>query len=238
MKDIDGSIPVADSSDELDEASKEYEMAIEEAIMQTVKEDIEEEKKDDDSPDWDGSESSFVEDDDAEEYEEKYSGVKLSYAISKDEIISCLRHNGSYRFSNVRFIVETIIFVVLAIVFFILFGLTNNSLNLIAGFISIGIIIAIALIPTIFIRINADKLTSRKKLDVEIFPDEISVNGGNSQWKIKLDGSCKFEEFNDMMLIYLPEDRIFIIPIRAIDPDYIADVNGMIVAGTSPVEEE
>lgn len=238
MKDIDGSIPVADSSDELDEASKEYEMAIEEAIMQTAKEDVEEEKKDDDSPDWDGSESSFVEDDDAEEYEEKYSGVKLSYAISKDEIISCLKHNGSYRFSNVRFIVETIIFVVLAIAFFILFGLTNNDLNLIAGFISIGIIIAIALVPTIFIRINADKLTSRKKLDVEIFPDEISVSGGSAQWKIKLDGSCKFEEFNDMMLIYLPEDRIFIIPIRAIDPDYLADVNGMIVAGTSPIAEE
>ncbi len=39
-----------------------------------------------------------------------------------------------------------------------------------------------------------------------------------------------------MFLIYLPQEKLFIIPMRAIEPDFLADVQGMIIAGTKPKE--
>lgn len=243
MKEHDGSIPVDSSANREDltednaesgVSTRENEEKIEKEIMLADNECESEEE----TSNWDGSESEFVEDDDAEEYEEQYAGIKFGYILKKDEIISCLKHTGMYKSNNIRSIVETCLLMVLAVIFFVLYFVTKNNLNLILGSVSLALILAVMLIPRLFVKVSADKLTTGKKLSVEIYPDEIEVDSGATNWKIPLDGSSFFEEFNEMFLIYLPQEKLFIIPIRAIEPDFLADVQAMILAGTTPKEEE
>ena len=95
MKEHDGSIPVDGTANLEDVATEnsekvsstlEDEKQIEEEVLQTEQED----NFDSEETTWDGSESEFVEDDDAEEYEEHYAGIKFGYALKKEEIFSCL----------------------------------------------------------------------------------------------------------------------------------------------------
>lgn len=243
MKEHDGNIPV-DSSTNKDDLAEDNTIGATSTMNDEEKIETELMLADNDSEseeresNWDGSESEFVENDDAEEYEEQYAGIKFGYALKKDEIISCLKHSGMYRFNGVRSIVETCLLAVLSAIFFILFYITKNNLNLILGMISVCLILGVIFVPRLFVKFNAEKLTTGRKLSVEIYPDEIEVDSGLASWKIPLDGTCSFEEFNDMFLIYLPQEKLFIIPIRAIEPDFLADVQGMILAGTVPKEEE
>ena len=78
MKEHDGSIPVDGTANLEDVATEnsekvsstlEDEKQIEEEVLQTEQED----NFDSEETTWDGSESEFVEDDDAEEYEEHYA---------------------------------------------------------------------------------------------------------------------------------------------------------------------
>ena len=44
-----------------------------------VAEQLEQAQEEEYTPDWDGTDAEFVEDEDAAEYEEQYAGIKLSY---------------------------------------------------------------------------------------------------------------------------------------------------------------
>lgn len=244
MNELDGSIPVetaavadvlATEDAEKNSSTLDDEKQIEEEVLLSEKKIIAEEEE---GSSWDGSESEFVEDSDAEEYEEKYTGIKFGYALKREEIFSCLKHTGQFKANGTREIVEICLLLVLATMFLILFFVTRNNFNIILGVISVALAFFVVLIPRFFVGLNADKFTTGKKLSVEIYPDEIAVTAGAVNWKIPLDGSCVFEEFNDMFFLFLPKEKLFVIPIRAIEPDVLADVQAMIVAGTTPKEQE
>lgn len=188
--------------------------------------------------DWDGTESEFVEDDDAEEYEERYSGIKLSYSLKREEIASCLKHVGFYKSSGIRQIVELCLLTVLAVMFFVMYSVTAAKVNLVLSVVSVVLMVVIWLIPVFSLSMNAEKMTTGKQLEVAIYPDNIEVQSGQSKWEIPMDGSSMFEEYNKMLLIYMPQEKIFIIPLRAVEPDFLADVQAMIVAGTTPKTDD
>lgn len=188
--------------------------------------------------DWDGTESEFVEDDDAEEYEEKYSGIKLSYTLKREEIIACLKHVGYYKTGGTRQIVEMCLLTVLAVMFFIMYSVTASAVNLVLGAATVLGIALILAVPMISLNVNAEKMTTGKQLDVQIYPDNIEVYSGESKWEIPMDGSSQFEEYGKMLLVYMPQEKIFIIPLRAIEPDFLADVQAMVVAGTTPKSDD
>lgn len=188
--------------------------------------------------DWDGTESEFVEDDDAEEYEEKYSGIKLNYSLKREEILSCLKHVGYYRLGGARQIVELCVLGILTVMFAVMFTMTHAQVNLVLGGLTILAMLVVTVVPIISLNMNAEKMTTGKQLDVQIYPDNIEVRSGGSKWEIPLDGSSQFEEYGKLFLVYVPQDKIFIIPIRAIEPDFLADVQAMIVAGTIPKSDE
>ena len=80
-------------------------------------------------------------------------------------------------------------------------------------------------------------MSADKKLSVEIYPDSITIKNNLKEAVVNLDGNCVFEEYKGMFLIHLSKQRIFIIPIRAIEPEFLPDVQAMLVAGTTPISE-
>ena len=81
---------------------------------------------------------------------------------------------------------------------------------------------------------RADEVAGGKKIEVEIYPDEVVVGSGEGQWEISLDGTSNFEEFDDLMVLFTPKNAILAIPMRAMEPSVIADIQGMLIAGCIP----
>ena len=67
-----------------------------------------------------------------------------------------------------------------------------------------------------------------------LFPDKIEVTSNDIIREIPLDGSCESSEFENMIFIFSQKGLDLIIPLRAVEEDFKADLQAMIVAGTSP----
>lgn len=239
MRDISDGGQVPAETGKMHEKIKEDEKAIEEEIERVDIEDKLEdaEEKEENSEPWDGTEAEFVEDDEAMDYEESYPGIKLSYTIKKEEIIECLRYNSDDGVKGARQIMELGLLVVLAVAFLVSFFITGNTLNLILSLVSAALIVLTFVAPIISIRVGAGRMATAKKMDVEIFHDNIVITSGPNEWEIPLNGTVEMTEHENMIMIFIPRDRIFVIPVRAIDPDFLPDVQAMLIAGTTPREK-
>lgn len=236
MKSVDKS----DHIDEIDFDIKNKEKKREEEIEEEIKEieRIQEEAEISDEKNvWYGSESLFVEDDDATEYEEQYSGIKFSFSLKDRELISCLKHCG---WNTNLFIFGTAIFLLLDIFTLIIFILKKDRICFFEFIFAILISVfwILSILPSFLIRLAYQKSLIGQNLDLEIYPDSIIIKKNNFEQKIPLDGSCKYEDFEDMFLIFLKDKKVFIIPKRVIEPDLLPDVEAMLIAGTKPVGKD
>lgn len=204
--------------------------------LANAEKDLEEPEEEEPDPEWDGSESEFVEDDDAQVYDESYSGINLSYSLKADEIEKCLTHCNYEKKSFWVGLIRTI-FVIFA--FLTCTGLFFHSGNI--AFLFLGLLLTLlfilsTLFPKIEAKVRAKRLAFNSKIDVDIFPEEIEINLSGKKWVIKLDGSAGFEEFDGFWILFLPQNKIFVIPTRAIEPDLLAEIQAMIISGTTPID--
>lgn len=208
----------------------------EEKIEEEINRDSEDsEEEDTEEIEWDGSESEFVEDDDYQEYEENYSGIKFSYTLKKEEFFSCIKCCG---IDKRLIIIGSFLLAIFTIIYLILFIQKMTMFNFFC--MSLGIILlplwASGFLPLFFEKLNKDKFPGNKKVSVEVYPDSIIVDDNMRRWEIPLDGTSRFKEINGIFLIFLPKEKIFIIPKRAIEPDLLPEVEAMLVTGTEPYE--
>lgn len=187
---------------------------------------------------WDGPEAELVEDDDAAEYEESHAGIKISYSLKKNEIYSCLKKSDSFKLRLRKSLIQMWILVVLFVFFCVTYFMVKNMGFLICTIFSAFFGILVATMPFIDAKIRANKFSTNNEINVEIYPDEIEVTDGNVSYTIPLDGSCESEEIDGMLVILMPNDNLFIIPDRCLDPDFATDVQAMIIAGTSTRKED
>jgi hypothetical protein len=189
------------------------------------------------NPNWDGSEAEFVEDDDANEYQDEYSGIKIRYKLDDKEIYESLKHAGYYNTSRTKAIIETALLLVVLILFLISFFIYGNIINIIMVFICAAVASAIWFVPHVLMKRQLENQKYRnKEINVEIYPDEIEIEG-DTEWEINLDGTSELKDCDDMFILFLPNNHIFPIPKRVIEPSVMLDIESMLRAGTSPKSE-
>lgn len=208
-------------------------MRIAEELKRIQKEEDEEEGKG-----WDGSEAELVEDDDAEEYEIPMAGIKVSYVLTEDEYFKCLKHSGMYKSQGTRGLIEAVALGILAVLFFAVFFMTGNVSNIVFGCISLIFIAVILLVPNIHMKSMAKAMADGKLIEAEIYPDSVEIGRDDGAWKIELDGTSRIREFDNIIMIYAAHNRSFAIPERAIEPDFLPEIKGILLAGTTPAYEE
>lgn len=229
--------PIRDDDwDEVTEETYPEELA---EVLQAADEaeQLEQAQEEEYTPDWDGTDAEFVEDTDAAEYEDQYAGIKLSYILNREEAMACLKRAQIYKTSGRRALLETGILAVAAVLFFVSYGLYQGGYNLILGILSLVLVAAIWLVPYFDMRKRAEEVAGGKKIEVEIYPDEVVVGSGEGQWEIPLDGTSNFEEFDDLMVLFTPRNAILAMPMRAMEPSVIADIQGMLIAGCIPEKQ-
>ena len=188
---------------------------------------IQEEEDEEEGRGWDGSEAELVEDDDAEEYEIPMAGIRVSYVLTEEEYFKCLKHSGIYKSQGTRGLIEAVVLGILAVIFFVVFFMAGGVSNIVFGCISLIFIAVLLVVPNLHMRSKA-----------EIYPDSVEIGRDDGAWKIELDGTSRIQEFDNIIMIFADHNRSFAIPERAIDPDFLPEIKGILLAGTTPTYEE
>lgn len=213
-------------------------------IDDSIQDDLEETKDDRDSiheenPEWDGSESELVADDDAESYEIPETGIKISYVMTREEMVRCLYHSNIYKTKGSRAVFASVLFGAAAVIFVVAYFTTNQyqPANLFFSIFSLVMIVLIWLVPFLHIRSMAKVMANGKTIEAEVYPDHIDIGQGAGAWEIDLDGNCELMEFDNIFMIALPDGRNFAIPERVIEPEIYNEFKAILIAGTKPQDE-
>ncbi len=202
---------------------------------------IENNQKPDENPEWDGSESALVADDDAEEYEIPETGIKIAYALTPEEMYQCLYHSKLYKTKGSRAIAQSVIFGLAAVVFFLTYFLTRSQYHgyhLFFGCLCLVMIAVIWLVPYFHMKSLANIMADGKTVEAEIYPTHIDIGREDGAWSIELDGSAEIAEFDGIIMIYADEERSFAIPERVIEPEVYNEIKAILLSGTMPEESE
>ena len=191
-----------------------------------------------DDVEWDGSEAELILEDDIEEYEEKNIGAKIKYILSEEEIIEIFKHTEGYKknqeIQKTHILLQCVLFVILFVLWILL---KNNyyALLMLMPIICIGIIFWA---PIFSMKRLAKDFYSGEEINAEIYPDKIQLTVKGKEREIPLDSSVKYEEIAGMIVLYPKEGDTLLIPIRAIEPEFLPDIQAMIFAGAAPKREE
>ena len=209
--------------------------------LETYYADPEREEEPEEEPvEWDGSEAELVADDDAAEYEETQTGIRLSYILRREEILDCLKTADFCKTSGKRAKLETVILVILTLVFlgtyaYRTFVQHQDDVNsLIFAGVCVLVMAVVWIVPAIGLRAQAKRLANGKEVDLEIYPDIIEIGKGDGYWEIPLDGTSLCTQRNNLIILTTPDGKMLILPLRSVEPNVLPEVQAMIVAGTRP----
>ena len=191
------------------------------------------------NPDWDGSESELVADDDAEEYEIPETGIKISYSLTPDEMYKCLYHSRFYKTKGSRAVIQSIIFAFAGLIFLLTYFFTDsqyNQYNLFFGILCFFMIAVIGLVPHFHMKSLARLMADGKTVDAEIYPTHIDIGKDDGAWSIELDGKAEIAEFDNIIMIYTDDEKSFAIPERVIEPEVYNEIKAILLSGTMPEE--
>jgi hypothetical protein len=191
------------------------------------------------NPDWDGSESELVSDDDAEEYEIPETGIKISYSLTPDEMYKCLYHSRFYKTKGSRAVIQSIIFAFAGLIFLLTYFFTDsqyNQYNLFFGILCFFMIAVIGLVPHFHMKSLARLMADGKTVDAEIYPTHIDIGKDDGAWSIELDGKAEIAEFDNIIMIYTDDEKSFAIPERVIEPEVYNEIKAILLSGTMPEE--
>ncbi len=192
---------------------------------------------------WDGSEAELVLDEYAQEFEDSFAGIKISYMLKKEEIYDALKTLKKYRRAKKRLIAESIISCIVAGIFFVMFGLELNSMysvginwmTLAFGIVCLALAVIIWPAARYSLNKNAKRLTDDEEIQMEIYPSMIEMGKHNNKWIIPLDGTVTCKKINNMFVLQTDKSHITILPLRCIEPSVLPDVEAMILSGTNQV---
>ena len=181
---------------------------------------------------WDGSEAEIVVDDESEEYEDENTGIKIKYSLKPEEIREFVQNSDGYeknrKAQKKHTIIQSIVFILM-----ILLGLiSGNGYYMLLSLFPLLSLLLIWVIPYVGIRKLIGNVLKNQEFGVEVFPDKIDVISKGGKKEIMLDGSCESEELENMIEIFSCGELALIIPMRAVEPEFKADLQAMIFAGT------
>lgn len=201
-----------------------------------------EEDESEEAVEWDGSEAELVLDDDAADYEEPQTGVKLSYTLREEEVFHALGKSGFSKTLGRRAVAEGVVLALLAAWFFFQYAQSGEGAVLFFGCIAVLALAAVALVPYLSRKKRAKEICRNERIahvEMEIYPDGIQIGRGEGEWEIPFDGSCRREKHRGLMLFFpAGKKHMLILPLRCIEPNVLPEIQAMILAGTTSHEEE
>lgn len=185
---------------------------------------------------WDGSEAELVADDDAAVYEDPQTGIRFNYVLRHSEIYQCLKNTGYIKTTGSRAIIETVLLVLAAGVFFTTWFLQHTVDSLIFAVICLLLIAVVWVVPELGLRRQSRKLASGEELAMEIYPDSVVMTHGEEEMEFPLDGESTSIAQYETIIVLFHKGKMAILPLRSVEPGVLPEVQAMLLAGTTPQE--
>lgn len=191
---------------------------------------------DGDSIRWDGSEAEMVADEDAEEYEETKTAIKISYRLTDDEVCHAFVHAGMTPKRRTLLLVLAVAAFVCSIVSFVLYGMQPAFGSLASGILLCAAGIVVLVLPWFSIRKHAKRANDHGEYTLKIYPDMIEGEHSGKMVEFPLDGTIACEFYKGLALIHFDREYIggslLILPLRSVEPGVLADVEAILRSGT------
>ncbi len=194
----------------------------------------EETEEEEENVEWDGSEAELVADEDASEYEEQQTGIKLKYVLTSKEIFYAL-FTTQYTMRRIVLSAAAIVFCVITAAASLQKMGASSEQGMEQLFVTcIILILLIPGMPLLRMLFQSRQLADGKESRMKIYPDHISMGSEETRWEIPLDGSCERTVFHDLVILYIGDKNMVVLPVRCVDPSVLPEVQAMIFAGTEP----
>lgn len=183
-------------------------------------------------------ENQIVADDEFEEYEEENTGIKITYKLTPEEIYSVVGKIGNLKDTIKTQQRQTLLHAGILGVVVALVLLLRNPYYFWFASLPVLAIILIWCVPFFGVRKILSKAFNNKPITLEVFPDEIDIIQGGVRKEIILDDSFESEEYDDIIVITKNDVIKLMLPLRAVEPEFRAEVQAIILAGIKPKEED
>jgi len=183
------------------------------------------------------SETEFVSDEIAGDYQDEVTGIKVRYSLTPEEVKEFIRHSRAYekcgKVKRKHTVIQSVLFTLLVSMACIsgsFYYIIMASFPLLA----LGLMWAI---PFINLKSTGNKLLREEQLMVEIFPDRLEMESKTGKKTLFLNDLCESIEHNNMIMVFTPDSGMAI-PLRSVDPELRADIQAMIAAGSNPLHKK
>lgn len=189
-----------------------------------------------------GTESVFVSEE-ADEYGNEQTGIKVTYVLTKKEIYECLKAAGTIKTGGKPFIFMHSVFTAFAIAFLVYGKIVDRASFFFLAAIFISIIVVFGVFPVRINHIRADSSADGHEICVRIYPRHIEVGRGLNKLNIPLDGTAESAKVANMIVLIINDkddpkgkkgSKMVILPLRCLDPVLLPDVQAAIFSGTKP----
>lgn len=144
--------------------------------------------------------------------------LEFSYTLTEKEVYDGLRLSGVYRTTGKRAVVETAILGVFCLFFLVSYVLQKETFNLIMTFVSLGVLLALNLVPRLDMRKQAKNCHRQVKL--RLYPDRFFLETEAGSQSVLLDGSSEIKaagkKENKLLIVHIAGGGLLVIPLRAI----------------------
>lgn len=190
---------------------------------------------------WDGSEAELVMEEDAAEYEIPQTGIRLSCRLKLEEAEEALKRSGFTKTMGRRAVVDLVILGVLAVLFLGQYFWMQVAQALFFAVVAVLCMGLVAFVPWIGRRRLARRICedpASGHVCCVVYPDALVLGEGERQWEIPLDGSCRMEEYKQMLLLFpAGRENLVILPLRCVEPSVLPEVQAILEAGTVRKDE-
>lgn len=181
-------------------------------------------------------ETGFIANKEEIEYGQQQTGIRIEYQLSYQEAIKIVKQIPGYEIASRRARTQIFLLTILIVALMLAYRLTGGTMNLYLCILSIILVAVIGLAPWIRNRSEAKGLVRKGPVELKIYSDKIIEIKGREERHIELNGTAKYRETDRAYMIFPRVGRWMFIPVDRIEQEYRADIQAMLIAGTTPFD--
>jgi len=143
----------------------------------------------------------------------------ISYSLTKDEALECLKKAKIFKTTGTRANVFCIVLGICAVVFFVDFIINWDFNPLFFSIFSLVMIAVVLIVPNIYLNRLAKENSNGKLINAEVTDEKITINTEAESWSIALDNTSAMTCEKDCYIFFTPHKQIFAIPKRVISKE-------------------
>lgn len=175
--------------------------------------------------------------DDAEEFEEQHTGIRITYLPEEEEVRDCLKKALRAKGADARLSAPLSALTVFTVAFAAAGARSGSAAFFLAAAACAAGLALVASLPGRRARRMAREYAAGGEVRVRVYPDRVQIARNGETSEIPLDGGAERARTEDALALFVRGEKgpRLVLPLRRVDPGALPEVQAMILAGTRPL---